>query len=243
MSIRYTAWNASVFRYFGRHTNGWGDSSLYHPGVYGVYHCGLSLSKACVYVLNFWNRMIIPDAFFKYQAPFYCFDRRSKTRWAFAQQKTFFSSISPQEAFSWDEKRLNPAESFTQMNTEDDIIITLDNIFNFHGAICLATKTAPFTFFFSGGGGGSRITGEIVLAVVEEGTQLPWRKIIFRYYEHVESLFPRVNDTSLLSCWPCKPRNFKRINVIKVNGSRKNTDGEKKQFSFRGECRLNIDSV
>lgn len=90
MSIRYTAWNASVFRYFGRHTNGWGDSSLYHPGVYGVYHCGLSLSKAYVYVLNFWNRMIIPDAFFKYQAPFYCFDRRSKTRWAFAQQRTFF---------------------------------------------------------------------------------------------------------------------------------------------------------
>lgn len=39
----------------------------------------------------------------------------------------------------------------------------------------------------------SRITGEIVQAVTEDGTQLSWRNIIFGCYEHVEWPFPCVN--------------------------------------------------
>lgn len=135
--------------------------------------------------------MIIPDTFFKYQALFYCFDKRPKTCWVFAQQRTFFFFDFSTGSFFWGRKTSELCIEASHMNTEDDKIITLDNIFDFHDLICLATKTAPFMIFLFCWR--SRITGEIILAVTEGGTQLSWRNIIFRCYEHVEWPFPCVN--------------------------------------------------
>lgn len=104
-------------------------------------------------------------------------------------KKIFFFDFST-GSFFWGRKTSELCIEASDMSTEHDIIITLDNIFDFHHLICLATKTAPFMIFFFWR---SRITGEIVLAVTEDGTQLSWRNIIFRCYEHVEWPFPCVN--------------------------------------------------
>ena len=83
--------------------------------------------------------MIIPDAFFKYQAKNVLGFRPTK--------KIFFFDFST-GSFFWGRKTSELCIEASDMNTEHDIIITLDNIFDFHDLICLATKTAPFMFFF-----------------------------------------------------------------------------------------------